>query len=298
MIAVYSCVNSVAPYIHWWLATDARFGPQAYSLWNPVDDTDHKCIGPVATEDRGGNRYQERVYDAHQRTHQNMENFDAVDGVIDFLAPFKQFESEYDHVVWSNYFGSVKHSDQRIAADKLIIVKSTLEDLIFNYVSSYAFVVLSEESIEEHSRVWYEDHTIVEDEYVSSWKEIWYRDYQEQCLQDYRDGKLKYMWQLNFAHWDLWDAIMDGKDSFKLSYDDERLFSKFTAEDLDFQNDLIERNKHNCLVVDIDWYKNPRQILDYLGVENSQQLTDSLKYYKDKYESNRKKFNDLFGHLL
>ena len=44
-------------------------------------------------------------------------------------------------------------------------------------------------------------------------------------LQKWKDGDLKYMWQLNFAHNDLRTALENGKDDIEfIDADDSRLF--------------------------------------------------------------------------
>jgi hypothetical protein len=125
---------------------------------------------------------------------------------------------------------------------------------------------------------------------IGKWKELWYRDYHDQCIADLESGKLQYMWQLNFAHWDLFDALLDnGNGKFDLDYSFHRLFEeKHNPDDFHGQNEslgFIKENNIDHLVVDVEWFKNTDVILDYLGVSNSQVLTDTAKLYGERYKT-------------
>jgi len=295
MITVFCSVNSTAPGLHWWLCNDDRFGPQAYFL--PSYQPQGKHIGAIVLEDRDGVHVDKDIYERHQKTHQNMELLDAEDGVIHFTQPFENCFT-YDNVVWSNYFGTFKCPDWKIKSDHSIIIDSTMEDFIFNYVSVYAFSPLSVDEIERDSRIWYEDHTVLDNQVMNDWKKIWYENYHDQCLQEFENGNLQYMWQLNFAHWDLAIGLMEGNTDFKLDFSESRLFEKFdNYEEIEFNKNVIKNNP-DSLVVPTDWHNNPQQILDFIGVSDSEQLQESLKIYSHKYNTNREMFNKLFGQYL
>ena len=226
-----------------------------------------------------------------------MELLDAEDGVIHFTKPFEN-AFDYENIVWSNYFGTFKSSDWKIKSDHGIIIDSTMEDFIFNYVSVYAFIPLSEDKINRDSRIWYEDHTMLDNEIVTEWKARWYSDYHDACLEEYNDGTLKYMWQLNFAHWDLANSILEGNGKIELDFSESRLFEKFDdEEEIDFNKNIIKHNP-DSLIVPTDWHNNPKEILDFIGVSDSEVLQQSLELYKNKYNTNREKFNQLFGQYL
>lgn len=294
---IFCSVNSTAPGMHWWLANDVRFGPQAYFIGDNTGNDMH--IGSLVLEDRDGVHVPVDVYEKHQQTHQNMELLTAQDGYIDFLEPFRSYEDQYEHVVWSNYFGTFQESHWKIKSDRSIIIDSTMQDYIFNYVSVYAFIPLDEEKIERDSRIWYEDHTVLNNQLVNDWKTIWYEKYHNRCLEEFKKGNLKYMWQLNFAHWDLNNALMEGETTFDLDFSESRLFEKFDDyEEIEFNQQVIETNREHSLIVPTDWHNNAKEILDYIGVSDSLLLDDGLAEYKAKYEANRTKFEKLFGKYL
>ena len=296
MITIYCSVNSTAPCLHWWLCNDKRFGPQAYYI--PDQQPNGKHIGSLVLEDRDDIHVPIDVYHQHQKTHQNMENLRPNGTFIDFTQPFEKYNDKYKHVVWSNYFGSIYQSSWKIQSDYSIIIDSTIEDFIFNYVSVYAFIPLDVAKSERDSRIWYEDHTILDNEFVNEWKTLWYEKYHPQVLQQFEDGKLKYMWQLNYAHWDLHHAIIDGKDKIDLDFSEHRLFDKFKDdEEIIFNKDVIKTNT-DSLIINTDWHNNTSQILEYIGESSSPELEESLKVYSNKYEANRKLFYDLFGKHL
>ena len=130
---------------------------------------------------------------------------------------------------------------------------------------------------------------------IGKWKEIWYRDYQDQCIQDFKDGKLQYMWQLNFAHWDLDKALrVHNRESFELDYSWNRLVKeKHDAEEIITQNYCIQNLKVDHLVVDINWFENTDVILDYIGVSNSDILIKSAAMYKQRLTKVMQSYKDL-----
>ena len=197
-IAIYQTVNAHAPAIHWWLAQDPRFGPQLY-MWVANSKEDLTSIVEEMREPTFHDQdISAELYDVHQETLREMENKKAVDGIVDCTSTYFNFTKNYKHPVWSNYFGATYNPMSTIACDKLIFAESTIEDSVMYYVTQYAFNNLDLDAIEEHCQVWWTDHKLMNGEILDDWKEIWYRDYHNQCIQDFHDGKLQYMWQLNF----------------------------------------------------------------------------------------------------
>jgi hypothetical protein len=163
------------------------------------------------------------------------------------------------------------------------------------YITQYAFNKLDLNDIEYHSQVWWEDHMLLNETDIGKWKEIWYRDYHNQCIQDFKDGKLQYMWQLNFAHWDLEKALrVYNRESFELDYSWNRLVKeKHDPEDITAQNRCIQNLKGDHLVVDINWFENTDVILDYIGVSNSDILIQSAALYKQRLTKVMQLYKDL-----
>ena len=288
-IAIYQTVNAHAPAIHWWLAQDPRFGPQLY-MWLANSKEDLTSIVEEMREPTFPDQdISAELYDVHQETLREMENKKAVDGIVDCTSTYFNFTKNYKHPVWSNYFGATYDPMSTIACDKLIFAESTIEDSVMYYVTQYAFNNLDLAAIEEHSKIWWEDHKLMAGKVLDSWKEIWYRDYHNQCIQDFHDGKLQYMWQLNFAHWDLHHALVNGLNGFVLNYSMERLFNEKyqqTTSDLKAEAHQIKYVKDNNidhLCVGTHWFNNIDTILSYLGVENSDILIQSAEQYKKEF---------------
>ena len=197
--------------------------------------------------------------------------------------------------MWSNYFGCTQAPLGIPMSDKLIIAKSTVEESAMFYITQYAFNKLDLNDIEDHSKVWWEDHMLLDGNDIGKWKELWYRDYHNQCIQDFKDGKLQYMWQLNFAHWDLEKALrVYNRESFELDYSWNRLVKeKHDPEDIITQDRCIQHCKVDHLVVDINWFENTDVILDYIGVSNSDILIQSAALYKQRLTKVMQLYKDL-----
>lgn len=299
MISVYQTVNAHAPAIHWWLAQDPRFGPQLYQGYNPKPNT---AANRIVEELRFSKHFQpdnldEALYNVHQESLRQMENLSTndmnqVDCTSDY---FEHTKDLYEYPVWSNYFGCTQDPLSTPKSDKLIIAKSTAEESAMFYITQYAFNKLDLDDIEAHSEVWWKDHMLLNGTDIGKWKELWYRDYQDQCIQDFKDGKLQYMWQLNFAHWDLEKALrVYNRESFELDYSWNRLVKeKHDPEDIITQDRCIQHLKVDHLVVDINWFENTDVILDYIGVSNSDILIQSAALYKQRLTKVMQLYNDL-----
>ena len=299
MISIYQTVNAHAPAIHWWLATDPRFGPQLYQGYDPKPNT---ASNRIVEELRFSKHFQpdnldEAVYNVHQESLRQMENGSTNDmNQVDCTSDYFEYTKDLcEYPVWSNYFGCTQNGLGIPKSDKLIIAKSTAEENAMFYITQYAFNKLDLNDIEAHSEVWWKDHMLLDGNDIGKWKEIWYRDYQDQCIQDFKDGKLQYMWQLNFAHWDLDNALrVHNRESFELDYSWNRLVKeKHDAEDIITQNYCIQNLKVDHLVVDINWFENTDVILDYIGVSNSDILIKSAAMYKQRLTKVMQSYKDL-----
>ena len=293
-IAIYQTVNAHAPAIHWWLAQDSRFGPQLYNGLEPLCNGDQ--IGSIVQEIRDED-IDADLYNIHQESLREMENKEAVNGIVDCTSSYFNSINNYEYPVWSNYFGCTKYPNSVPLSDKLLFAKSTIKEDAMFYITQYAFIKLSIDEINDHSKIWWEDHKLMDGKVLDSWKEIWYRDYHDQCIADFHNGKLQYMWQLNFAHWDLHNMLVENKSKFTLDYSIERLFKeKHKTDDFNAEQNAIKLmtdNNIDHLLVDVEWFNNTNVILDYLGIKNSKALDDAALLYNERYKIVCKAYKEL-----
>jgi len=299
MISIFSMINNSGPILHYWLAQDSRFGPQCYLPGKNFANG----LGQIVAEQRDPFEHiTQELIDTHQHTHQLLENNLPDDkGVINCVYPFRQYENDYDNVVWSNFFGMVNWTEQcEFDTEKAILVKCTDADHAFHYISGYALRPLLKEEIDFDSKIWYEDHTMMEDKFlIETWKDIWYGKYHNKCQELWDNGTLRHMWQLNFLHWDLWNAIDAGKNEIDMDITDERLFSQFKNHPGVQNNKLFIRDyKGDKLVVESDWYDQYKEILGYCDVISSDVLRQYLKELRETYKTKRGQFEEKYGHLL
>ena len=293
-IAIYQTVNAHAPAIHWWLAQDKRFGPQLYQGLDPVCNV--KRIGSIVQEIRNED-IDADVYDIHQESLREMENKEDVNGIVDCTSSYFNFVRKYEYPVWSNYFGATKKYKVTIDCDKLLFAQSTVEQSAMFYITQYAFNKMDLSNLNDRTMLWWQDHMLMGGEDIGDWKETWYRDYHDQCIADFHNGKLQYMWQLNFAHWDLHNMLAENKSKFTLDYSIERLFKeKHKTDDFNAEQNAIKSmtdNNVDHLLVDIEWFNNTDVILDYLGIKNSKALDDAALLYKERYKIVCKSYEEL-----
>jgi len=95
------------------------------------------------------------------------------------------------------------------------------------------------------------------------------------------------MWQLNFAHWDLFHQLQEGNSPFKLDYSFYRLFEdKHDPSDIEEQQltiDAMHENNVDHLLIDAEWFKHQVDIFDYLGTKNSDVLIETASLYGKRY---------------
>lgn len=289
--AIYGDKNGTQDSIAWWISEEENCGPQIYQApWRTgkVSATfDNPLLGTMVEDIRS--------IEEHVETLRLMEN---VPG--DFIQPMRVFEKDYKMLIWSNYFGAMCNPKQVIEADKVILCnESKLEDC-FHYIISHAFKKLSKSKIDDDTEVWWMDHVYVGGENLGIWKEIWYNKYHEQTYSDFENGKLVYMWQLNYMHWDLYHAIENGHDQINMVDKDDfdRLFCEKLQNDYDSINQTIEYNPSALVVTDPTWWSQADDILNFLNMKKTESLQTNLKDYITAYSEKRKWFDQEFKSLI
>lgn len=274
-IAIYQNDTGSAPAIHWWLSQETNIGPEVYDFNTGYCTPSGHHVGAIVIENE-----KSKHHNLHTQSIQLLDN--PTKGIIDVMSPFDDLRNEYDHLVWSNYTSNLNNPDNIIKADKTILVDNSPEEQLFFYISQYAFAWLeSIEDVIQQTNNWANEHNI------ENWKEVWDNKYAKNFEQAFTDGKLKYMWQLNFAHHDLMDQLAKGKDDITLvdADDHARLFDK---QKEDFTDTLFAyaNSEADYLIVGDDWFEDYENIIDYLEIESSFRLKkfriDYMKLYKRK----------------
>ena len=285
---VYGTRNGTQDSIAWWICNEDGVGPQIYKapFYNhPWKGFPNSNSGLVQDSYR---------HPEHTECHRLMENIRG-----DILAPMRQHEENYDMLVWSNYFGCLKYHDQEIVCDKLIICEESSYEDAFHYCLTHAFKGLDHDEIDEDSELWWTDHKLVNGEVTDSWKEVWYKDYHDAMHDALDNDKLKYMWQLNYMHWDLHQEVIHNRTGVvKLNDHDD--YTRLLAEKLHAneptKTDWVKyHNPDSLLINDPTWWDqgNPHIILDYLELRKSEVLMESLDDYIEAYKIRREWFDEL-----
>lgn len=283
---IYGAKNGTQDSIAWWLCHKEGIGPQSYLA--PHIDDKRQDLDPK----RSTLILDNRSNDEYVECHRLMEN---VRG--DIIEPMRKFEKDYDMLIWSNFFGELKYADQKIDCDKLIICdQDPLEDC-FHYVVTHALKPLDHEQIDRDSEVWWRDHMYVNGEEVGQWKEIWYSKYHKQMHEDFDNGKLVYMWQLNFMHWGLQSSLTDNTNYPELKEKDdigELIKDKVLKHQPNNLDITLTHNPNALYVRDPVWfdYRKVKMILEYLEIPDDENLQDALDKYEKAYRVRRNWFND------
>jgi hypothetical protein len=237
-IIVYQNNTGSAPAIHWWLSQELNIGPELYAFNDGYCRPRGHHVGGVVIEDSQSpfhekhresiNLLEEQTKESNQETQHLVVNGKLIkpeikqQGTIDVTRPFIKDKSKFDYFVWSNYGGNLINPETIIKADKTLLVDNSVEEQLFFYISQYAFAwIETPDDIVEQTESWITEHPSVE-----NWKELWYKKHHNNILAKWKDGDLKYMWQLNFAHNDLRTALENGNDNIEFinADDHQRLF--------------------------------------------------------------------------
>jgi hypothetical protein len=280
-IAIYQNNTGSAPAIHWWLSQELNIGPNLYESNTGYCRSSGNHVGAIVIENE-----EAKYHQLHKQSMLLLDNPANNAGIVDALAPFNDIKSEFDYFVWSNYSGNLINPETIIKADKSIIVDNSAEEQLFFYISQYAFSWIdSVDDIIEQSNSWAEEHNI------ENWKETWDNKHHANFVQAFKDGKLNYMWQLNFAHNDLMEQLQNGKDDITLvdAADHARLF-EVKKQEQDFTDTLFEYTNREIdhIIVGDNWFDNYEEILKYTDILSSFRLKkyiiDYIKLYKRKKE--------------
>jgi hypothetical protein len=288
-ISIYQNNTGSAPAIHWWLSQEINIGPQLYDFNTGYGRPTGHHVGAIVIENEEAE---------HSKLHtESLAILDkSLPGIVDVMSPFKHVKDQFDFFLWSNYTNNLSNPDNIIKADKTILVDNSLEEQLFFYISQYAFVRLEFlDDVEQQTQSWANEHN------TSDWKEVWYGKYHDEFLQAFKDKKLKYMWQLNFAHHDLMDQLSKGKEDIKLvdADDHDRLFEVKKQEE-DFSDTLFAyaNSEADYMVVGDDWFEDYESILDYTGIMQSFRLKKYVIDYTRLYQRRKKLYTDKFSKYL
>jgi hypothetical protein len=285
---VYGTLNGTQDSIAWWLcnSTTKNIGPQVYEF---LPDN-YKWTGQAGH--RSGMILDRIRHEEYTDCHRLMENIRG-----DIIAPMRKFEKDYDMLLWSNFFGNLKHQDQKIECDKLIICDQDTYEDAFHYVTTHAFGNLDKDAIDEHSELWWTDHKLVNDKVTDNWKKVWYDTYHQKMHDEFDKGNLLYMWQLNYMHWDV-NSLIEGKDikpTLEPADNLKRLlFEKLLDNKYGIRTHSTLWNNPGALYIrDPHWFNDADKILKFLEIERCSKLTESLDKYKHEYIIRRNWFDSL-----
>ena len=287
-ISIYQNNTGSAPAIHWWLSQELNIGPELYDFNTGYCRPSGHHVGAIVIENE-----QSKYHQLHK---QSIKLLEESTSIIDATAPFNDVKAEFDYFVWSNYSGNLDNPDNIIKADKTILVDNSSAEQLFFYISQYAFVWLeSIDDITEQTKAWAEEHNI------ENWENIWNEKYHNVCVEAFNNKKLKYMWQLNFAHHDLMDQLQKGKDDITLvDADDHARLFEVKKQKEDFTDTLFSyANKEvSHIVVGDDWFNDFAQILDYTEILSSFRLKKYMIDYTKLYKRKKQLYLDTFSKYL
>ena len=290
IVSIYGDRNGTQDSIAWWLCEEEGIGPQIYNApWRSGKiqaQFENPLLGTLVEDIR--------TYDEHDETMRLMEN---VPG--DFLTPWYKFSEWNNILIWSNYFGAMCEPSQTVPGDRVILANADALEDCFHYVISHAFKLLTAKKVDDDSEVWWQDHVFVGGEDLGVWKELWYGRYHKQALRDFSDKKLKYMWQLNFMHWDLYHAIQNGREEIEMIPADnlDRLFQEKLQNDYGSIEQTIKTNP-NALVVNTPFWYDADNILDYLEISWTNSLRNNILDYSKVYRQKRDWFDKTYEVLI
>ena len=136
------------------------------------------------------------------------------------------------------------------------------------------------------------------------WRDYWYRLYLIICIKRMIQGELKYMWQLNFMHWDLCNALLDSKgDPEKLNLIHDNLDRIWDERIAQYSDDEILKqynfaNTDKLLIQSEDWLDDIDEVLNYLTIDKTENMQYNINKYKDLINHKRDWVQKTFAHKI
>jgi hypothetical protein len=233
-------------------------------------------------------------------TLQRMDNETLDDqGNITFLDGFfEKWEEKFEHVVWSNWWGSISHKHAKfVHHDRLVFAHATKKDMAMHYACTKILnPIIDEDHIDLIVDNWRMDHVLVHGKDVGNWSDIWFTHFHDKVKQDFQNGKLKYFYQLNRLNWHVFKKPF--KDVKMYTVDDARQVVLTMYHEHDDQH--IERyiKQHpECISIDLEWYKDINRIQDYLEVSFDRKQLNNLNKLEAEIEIKKEYFQQQFPDL-
>lgn len=297
LTTIYGCEFGTQEGIHWVLCNNnPRLGPEFFEIGLPYGAPLGKAINDNREFD---------CYHDHEICMQRMENYDMDKNYfVDFMDHFRKYEKDYDNVLWANYYGRTKDCFMLIKSDKLILCNTDFAESFFYYVTGFAHKELEFKDIDNHSEIWWFDHHHVDGKDTTKWKEYWYKYYHDKMKKHFIDGKLKYFWQLNFAHWDLHKSLagrsdIDPRDICLRSYEDPSVLWDTRILDQSQAPEQIQFHREHKVdfleVKDPCWFDQIDEICDYVGILDKRYVYENLNYYAEHLRPKKEWFEKMYG---
>lgn len=286
--------------IHWWLANELNVGPQLYSFKDAYLRPNGDHVGGVVIEDSSA-----PLHEVHKQSLLLLDTTSET-GIINPFASFENVDDtdhteKFDNFVWSNFGGNLLDTTHVLQSDKTVLVDNTPEEQLFFYISQYAFAWIdSIEDIDQQTEEFAKGLTE-----SSVFNDIWLNKHRDTFISAFKNEKLKYMWQLNFAHHDLANNLSSGDtDVLIIDADDHaRLFEVKRKEiaEQSMSDTLFEyaNRELDHLVVGDDWFADKGEtILSYLDMLNSFRLKKFYLDYHKMYVRKKILYEDIFSKHL
>ena len=297
-ISIYDDCSMIGMALSALLLSDKSFGPKIYE-WMCIDQPG---IWEGKVENHPVNAKRDRSIElGHLHTLQLMDNekLDA-DGNITFLdGYFEKFESQFDNQLWSNWWGSISHKKPKfIHHDKLILCKTTKLDAAMQYATnSILKTITSEDDIDKSTEFWRMDHVETHKKDIGTWTETWHKHWHERCKELFRDGQLKYFYQLNRLHWAVFKQPLEEVKMYTIDDAKEVVRAMYADFDSNHIQHLYNANP-DALLVDSNWMHNLYEIEEYLETKFTIDQLRNVKKYMEHHQLRLEYFKQEFPELF
>lgn len=233
---------------------------------------------------------------------QRMENVDTGPWEpVSFLHNFyDKWDGVYPNTVWSNWFGVASVKFPVFAEpDKIIIVNGTRLMAIYDYVvQSMLKPIEGVEHIDRIAEAWREDHVEVDGEQLGTWLHKWTTVYRQQAIDAYERGEVKYFFQINRLHWDIFKLNESEIKILDVESAKDRLRNDWGQVKMEEYVSRVREANPNHLLVEQDWYDHLDVIEDYLDMKFNDTQLDQIAKIKTIMDANWKSFSKEYADII
>lgn len=283
------------------LGRDTVYYPK--NIFKTITFDEKNISSPIVTIDRQPIMGKELV-----QSHAVMENDPIDDDFNEKITPnyfqFGKWQYGFNRMVWANFFGvpTAKKINFFNTVDKFITITTDPLDNVMRYAVISAMKPVDIDYLKFSTQIWIDDHVTMNDHDITQFSKVWHDDFMEMCIKKIESGEIKYWFQTNRLHWNVYEAIRNNQplSSVHIPTQDDLIKYCNKLYNGPKKPDYAQDTK-GSIVLDKYWYKELDLLFDRLEISDQKTIdymASAAENFRMHYESKREYFDrNILPHL-